>query len=137
MDVEVEAELSVVRLSWFQGRTQILSGWMRAWIRLSNKMRITDNDPVYDIACRYGWSIVFFEEDLTRNDTFAAILNHIPSTRTSQVESLSFEGNKITASGFQRLNSIVKRSPNFKGLGLRLKRAAESQYDFIGVSFGS
>ncbi|KAF9952482.1 hypothetical protein BGZ65_005228, partial [Modicella reniformis] len=61
---------------------------MRTWIRLRDNMSITDNDPVNDFIRQYGWSIVLFDEDETKNSTFAAILDDIPTTRDSQLENL-------------------------------------------------
>ncbi|KAF9941725.1 hypothetical protein BGZ65_001853 [Modicella reniformis] len=93
---------------------------MRTWIRLQNKMSSMDNDPVNDFIRQHGWSIVFFDENKTKNDTFAAILDDIPSTRAAQLESLRFNTINFTASGFIRLDKIIQRSPNFKGLGLNV-----------------
>jgi hypothetical protein len=99
---------------------------MRTWIQLPNSTR-TESHPLRSFFQQYGWSIVFLEEGPTRNDTFASILDDIPNTRVSQLESLSFDGSKITASGYERLKSIIDRSPNFKGIGLRMKHVDESQ----------
>ncbi|KAF9960269.1 hypothetical protein BGZ65_012573 [Modicella reniformis] len=93
---------------------------MRTWIRLRHAMSITDRNPVNDFIRQYGWSIVLFDEDLTRNDTFAAILDDIPTTRDSQLESFRFHTYWFKADGFDRLDSIIKRSPNFKDLGLNV-----------------
>ncbi|KAF9981657.1 hypothetical protein BGZ65_003707 [Modicella reniformis] len=91
---------------------------MRTWIRLRNEMCITDEEPVYDLIRRYGWSIVFFDENRTRNDTFAAILDDIPTTRDPRLKSFKFNTLYFQADGFDRLDRIIKRSPNFKDLGL-------------------
>ncbi|KAF9947557.1 hypothetical protein BGZ65_008726 [Modicella reniformis] len=91
---------------------------MRTWIRLKGVMGITDDNTVYDFIRQYGWSIVLFDEDRTKNSTFAAILDDIPTTRDSQLESLRFLSKYFNADGFDRLDSIIERSPNFKDLGL-------------------
>ncbi|KAI8347751.1 hypothetical protein B0O80DRAFT_532833 [Mortierella sp. GBAus27b] len=99
---------------------------MRTWIQLPNSTR-TETHPLRGFFQQYGWSIVFLEEGPTRNDTFAAIIDDIPNTRVSQLETLSFDGSKLTASGYERLKSIIDRSPNFKELGLCMKHVDESQ----------
>ncbi|KAI8347746.1 hypothetical protein B0O80DRAFT_465039, partial [Mortierella sp. GBAus27b] len=99
---------------------------MRTWIQLPNSTR-TETHPLRGFFQQYGWSIVFLEEGPTRNDTFAAIIDDIPNTRVSQLETLSFDGSKLTASGYERLKSIIDRSPNFKELGLCMKHVGESQ----------
>ncbi|KAF9943660.1 hypothetical protein BGZ65_000524, partial [Modicella reniformis] len=76
------------------------------------------SNPVNDFIRQYGWSIVLFDEDLTKNSTFAAILDDIPTTRDSQLESLRFHNSQFKADGFDRLEGIIKRSPTFKDLGL-------------------
>lgn len=93
---------------------------MRTWIRLQNRMHIRDDNPVYDVIHRYGWSVVFLEEDWTYNDTFEAILDHIPipEKRTLQLETLCFELSKFTY-------SVTRRSPDLK-LGLRFELVSPS-----------
>ncbi|KAF9975353.1 hypothetical protein BGZ65_008295, partial [Modicella reniformis] len=90
---------------------------MRTWIRLE-RMSITDNNPVNDFIRQYGWSIVFFDEDKTVNSTFATIFYDILTTRDSQLKSLRLYSSYFTAHGFNRLDSIIKRTPNFKDIGL-------------------
>ncbi|KAG0221463.1 hypothetical protein B0O80DRAFT_210208 [Mortierella sp. GBAus27b] len=105
---------------------------MKTWIRLGNRMSITDKDPIYDFARQYGWSIIFLEENWTYNDTFAAILDNTHAEgRVSRLETLSFEVSKLTASGFERLNLIIQQSPNFKRLGLRFELASVGQSDTV------
>ncbi|KAF9916586.1 hypothetical protein BGZ65_000234, partial [Modicella reniformis] len=81
-------------------------------------MSIATSNPAYGFIRQYGWSIVLFDEDYTKNDTFAAILDDIPTTRDSKLESLRFNCHYFITDGFDRLDSIIKRSPNFKDLGL-------------------
>ncbi|KAG0221462.1 hypothetical protein B0O80DRAFT_502565 [Mortierella sp. GBAus27b] len=94
---------------------------MQTWVRLGNKMSIYDVHPVNDFVRKYGWSIVFLEENWTLNDRVAAILDHIPSTRNSRLEALSFEASKFTDSRFEQLGTIIKDPRNLKRLGLRLE----------------
>ncbi|KAF9359667.1 hypothetical protein BGX34_008222 [Mortierella sp. NVP85] len=91
---------------------------MRSWVRLQNWMQVVDEDPVYEFIRRYGWSIVHFDEDFTKNSSFAAILDDIPSTRNYQLETLRLNTMAFTASGIDRLDNIIKRSRDFKNLGL-------------------
>ncbi|KAF9935789.1 hypothetical protein BGZ65_003007, partial [Modicella reniformis] len=98
---------------------------MRTWIRLLNFTNVTHADSLKDFVQHYGWSIVFFSEGYTSNNTFAAILDEIPfsmtmMTRPSQLQSLRFDAEKFTSSGFDRLDGIIKRSKNFQELGLHL-----------------
>ncbi|KAG0221200.1 hypothetical protein B0O80DRAFT_209765 [Mortierella sp. GBAus27b] len=106
---------------------------MRTWIRLGNGMSIADKHPVYDLVRQYGWSIVFMEENATCNDTFAAILDDIPipEGRLCQLEALCLEVAKFTAPGFERLDSIIQRSPNFKQLGLHIENVQVSQSNTV------
>ncbi|KAF9954817.1 hypothetical protein BGZ65_003805 [Modicella reniformis] len=102
---------------------------MRTWIRLQNNMSITESNPVNDFIRQYGWSIVLFDEDWTKNSTFAAILDDIPTTRDSQLESLRFHTNRFKTDGFERLDSIIERSPNLKDLGLIVLCNYESDFE--------
>jgi hypothetical protein len=91
-------------------------------------MSIEREDPVYDFIRQYGWSIVFFDEDYTKNNTFAAILDDIPNTRTSQLERLWIRSKSEAGSGLDRLDKIISRSPNFKDLGLYVDLRDENQF---------
>ncbi|KAF9986743.1 hypothetical protein BGZ65_006445 [Modicella reniformis] len=103
---------------------------MRTWIRLRDGMCITDEDPVNDFVHQYGWSIVFFDEGLTCNNVFAAILDSI-GPKVSQLETLRFNTFKLTFSEFDRLDKIVKRAPNFKELGLYIRIEWHSQLQMV------
>ncbi|KAG0001393.1 hypothetical protein BGZ65_003534 [Modicella reniformis] len=102
---------------------------MRTWIRLRNDMHITDDNAVNDFIRQYGWSIVFFDEYRTKNDTFAAILDDIPTQRDTQLESLIFHTGKFTADGINCLDNIIMRSPNFRELGLYMYILYESDFE--------
>jgi hypothetical protein len=101
---------------------------MRTWIRLPNSTRT--ETPLRSFARQYGWSIVFLEEGLTRNDTFATILDDIPDTRPSQLETLSFDASKFAEPGFERLKKIAQL-PNFKTLGLSMKLVNENLLELL------
>ncbi|KAG0001571.1 hypothetical protein BGZ65_003365, partial [Modicella reniformis] len=101
---------------------------MRTWMRLRVRMRLAANDPVSDFIRRYGWSVVFFVEYQTESNTFVAILDDISTTRGSQLEGLRFHSRNFYADGFD-LDSIIKRSPNFKDLGLYMEIDNESHLE--------
>ncbi|KAF9951219.1 hypothetical protein BGZ65_006098 [Modicella reniformis] len=86
---------------------------------------LQNSNPVNDFIRQYGWSIVFFDEYRTHNNTFAAILDDIPTTRNSQLESLRFNTDWFKADEFDRLDSILRRSPNFKDLGMYIWLTSE------------
>ncbi|KAF9963952.1 hypothetical protein BGZ65_004117 [Modicella reniformis] len=86
---------------------------------LQDGMSITDTNPVNDFIRDYGWSVVFSDEYRTYKSEFAAdILDYFPITRDTQLESLRLNCQYFTAVGFGRVDRIIKRSPNFKDLGL-------------------
>ncbi|KAF9957186.1 hypothetical protein BGZ65_002217 [Modicella reniformis] len=87
---------------------------MRTWIRLGVLGYI--HNAAREFIRQYGWSIVFLDQ--IRFEPFAEILEDIPSTRTSQLESFHFYAYNFPDDGLDRLNKIIKRSPNFKDLGL-------------------
>ncbi|KAI8347767.1 hypothetical protein B0O80DRAFT_465134 [Mortierella sp. GBAus27b] len=105
---------------------------MQTWIRLRNSM-VPDSKSLLDFIRQYGWSIVFWEENRAHDNTFAAALDSIsiPDGRILQLETLGFEGSSITADGYVQLKSIIKRSPEFKELGLRMKVADETQFTML------
>ncbi|KAF9924527.1 hypothetical protein BGZ65_008256, partial [Modicella reniformis] len=99
---------------------------MRSWIRLKGGMSVAGSRLVNDFIRQYGWSIVLLDEHQTKNTTFAAVLDAIPTTRESQLESLWLDSRTFASDGFGRLDSIIKRSPNFKDLGLYVWLGSES-----------
>ena len=89
---------------------------MRTWIRLSQVFK--DNEPVKDFVCLYGWSIVFFDGAHFRKNTFTYLWNHIPRTRTAQIERINVDTTDLAGFRVDHLPEIIRRSPNFKTLGL-------------------
>ncbi|KAG0246590.1 hypothetical protein BGX31_000568 [Mortierella sp. GBA43] len=99
----------------FPGHTDSFD--MRTWIRLEKWMTIENDDPLNDFFCRYGRSIVFFEENSSTNDTFAAILDNIPSTENYGLECIRIHCNSAD-SATSRLDNIIERSPKLEDIGL-------------------
>ncbi|KAG0217859.1 hypothetical protein B0O80DRAFT_533517 [Mortierella sp. GBAus27b] len=93
---------------------------MRTWIRLKNGTSRTANEPVYDFVRQYGWSTVFLDENRTRNGSFASILDSVSDLRPLQLEALFFSTLNFTEFDLDRLDMIIKKSPNFKDIGLRV-----------------
>ncbi|KAF9988328.1 hypothetical protein BGZ65_007433 [Modicella reniformis] len=93
-------------------------------------MHFTDVDPVNDFIHKYGWSIVFFDENTTNNNTFAAILDdiEIPIGRDCQLECLRFDSSYFTTDESDRLDKIIERSPNFEDLGLYILLVNENNF---------
>ncbi|KAF9945415.1 hypothetical protein BGZ65_010772, partial [Modicella reniformis] len=100
---------------------------MRTWLRPRQGMNLADNDTVNNFIRQYDWSIVLFHEDETSK--FAAILDDVHTTRDSQLESLRFSTQNLEADGFDRLDGIIKRSPNFKDLGLTVECNNENDFE--------
>ncbi|KAG0226890.1 hypothetical protein BGX31_007153 [Mortierella sp. GBA43] len=98
---------------------------MQTWIRLQNSM-LSDSQPLRDFIRQYGWSIVFFEEGQTDDNSCATILD-IPNSKPSQLETLKFGGSKFTT--IPRLHSIIERFPNLKEVGLRIRLVEENQIE--------
>ncbi|KAK3821161.1 MAG: hypothetical protein J3Q66DRAFT_438072 [Benniella sp.] len=90
---------------------------MHTWIRLRNGIRKKDADPVYAFVRQYGWSIVFFDGVISDGNIFEAILINIPSSR-SQIETLLMHPADSLSLGDDHLANFIKRSPNFKNIGL-------------------
>jgi len=90
---------------------------MHTWIRLRNGIRKKDADPVYAFVRQYGWSIVLFDGVILDGNIFEAILINIPSSR-SQLETLWMHPADSLSLGDDHLANFIKRSPNFKNIGL-------------------
>ncbi|KAG0226066.1 hypothetical protein B0O80DRAFT_531998 [Mortierella sp. GBAus27b] len=91
---------------------------MRSWIRLQDKMNIFNEHAVYDFIRRFGWSIVVFDEGFTANNTFAAILDEIPNTKSLQLESLWIDPKDSSIHQVRRMDRIMRRSGNVRDLGV-------------------
>ncbi|KAF9363602.1 hypothetical protein BGX34_003722 [Mortierella sp. NVP85] len=102
---------------------------MRTWIRLQDRIHIKEDDPIYAFVRQYGWSIVFLDEGLTINDRCMAIMDVIPDTRISQLESLCVNVRDFGAFKSDHLGRIIERSPDFKDLGLHLDLGREDQFE--------
>jgi len=102
---------------------------MRTWIRLQDRIHIKEDDPIYTFVRQYGWSIVFLDEGFTLNDRCAAIMDVIPDTRISQLESLCVNVKDFGAFKSDHLGRIIERSPGFKDLGLHLDLGREDQFE--------
>ncbi|KAG0226067.1 hypothetical protein BGX31_007411 [Mortierella sp. GBA43] len=108
---------------------------MRSWVRLRSGDRLTDKEPIYSFIRQYGWSIVFFGEDLPKNMRFAAIMDDTTGTRGSQLEHLRFNTNAFGTSGFDRLEKMMQRSANFKSLGLYVQLEKEKDLETVQSLF--
>jgi hypothetical protein len=75
---------------------------------------------VYDFVRQYGWSTVFLDESRTQNGSFATILDSISDLRSLQLETLFFSTLNFTEFDLDRLDMIIKQSPNFKDIGLHV-----------------
>ncbi|KAK3821172.1 MAG: hypothetical protein J3Q66DRAFT_332747 [Benniella sp.] len=90
---------------------------MRTWIRLRRNLWRKDANPAYDFVRQYGWSIVFFRGFFMDGNIFDTILNNIPDSK-SQLETLWIHHNDCSNPFNDYLTDIIRRSPNFRDLGL-------------------
>ncbi|KAK3821143.1 MAG: hypothetical protein J3Q66DRAFT_426107 [Benniella sp.] len=91
---------------------------MRTWIRLGDWMFEKDVGPVRSFVRRYGWSVVRFDGSIINGNAFTSILNHMPDTRTFQLEHLMIHSSDFSEDGVNHLDNMIIQSPDFKGLGL-------------------
>ncbi|KAG0213689.1 hypothetical protein BGX31_001223 [Mortierella sp. GBA43] len=81
---------------------------MRSWIRQSDKTAL-------EFVRRYGWSIVFYDGGLQTHVSSSDILDGFGDTRTPQLESVRI---RSCVAANTDLDQIMRRSPNFKDVGL-------------------
>jgi hypothetical protein len=91
---------------------------MRTWIRRSDK-------TAREFVCRYGWSIAFYDGQFQIDVSPSDILNGFGDTKMPQLESLRIHPHKADA---DVVDQIIRRSPNFKDLGLDVDLDREDSF---------
>ncbi|KAI8349157.1 hypothetical protein B0O80DRAFT_501571 [Mortierella sp. GBAus27b] len=94
---------------------------MRTWIRWGQ-------DIALEFVCRYGWSIAFYDGGFQEHVSSSHILKGFGDTKTPQLESLWIRSRQANA---DVVDQIIRRSPNFKDLGLHVH--VDFEDDFIGA----
>ncbi|KAK3821127.1 MAG: hypothetical protein J3Q66DRAFT_148131 [Benniella sp.] len=97
---------------------------MRTWIRL--RANLYEADPARQFSHDYGWSIVFFDGFLEKENVFKAVLN-MSKAGTTQLEHLIIHSRDSSGYEGNYLEDIIQQSPNFKSLGLYVGTRIESR----------
>jgi len=97
---------------------------MRTWIRFEKMSSLRHDHPVVDFIFRFGWSIVLLDGYILGAEIFASLLNTILNTGSHQLESLIVYSSGQTSRG-DLLDEVIKRSPNFKKLGVYLRLSVD------------
>lgn len=120
---------------------------MHTWLRVQDRKPISGDDPIYDFLSEYGWSIVDFRVAGTTTDNLFATLADVTSRRGSELERIVLYPLCLPDSALDHLDQVIRRSPNFLGLGLlfyqlgwkpvgRIERALQLLRRYRRVLFG-
>ncbi|KAI8349176.1 hypothetical protein B0O80DRAFT_532011 [Mortierella sp. GBAus27b] len=82
-------------------------------------------DSALDFVRRYGWSIAFYDGGFQTNISCSDILNGFGDTKTPQLQSLRIRSSMVDAA---IMDQIIRRSPNFKDLGLCVNLNEEVEF---------
>ncbi|KAI8349177.1 hypothetical protein B0O80DRAFT_171016 [Mortierella sp. GBAus27b] len=94
---------------------------MRTWIHHGG-------DSAQKFVRRYGWSIGFYNGRFQPHVSFSDILNGLDDTKTPRLESLWIQPRQVDT---DVVDDIIRRSPNFKDLGLYVD--LDDKDDFIAA----